>query len=93
MSCSLSESNQIVVLSACSSSSDRCSWARSQMTGGSVTWASQSKVAKSLVIGSNRCTGMGHLRREFSNLPPTYVGQSVGKVNRRNTTDRPNGQR
>ena len=61
MSCLLSESNQIVVLSACSSSSERYSWARSQMTGGSVTWASQSKVAKSLVIGSNRCTGMAHL--------------------------------
>ena len=82
ISCLLSESNQIVVLSACNSSSERYSWARSQITGGSVTCASQSKVAKSLVIGSNRCTGMGHLRREFSDHPPTYVGQSMGKVNR-----------
>jgi hypothetical protein len=29
--------------------------------GGSVTWASQSKVAKSLVMGANFCTGILYL--------------------------------
>src|SRR5919202_1253692 len=58
MSCWLSASHQIVALRAANSSSVRYSWARSQILGGSVTWASQSKVAKSLVMGANVCTGM-----------------------------------
>src|SRR5712691_3374128 len=61
MSCWLSVSHQIVALRASNSSLVRYAWARSQILGGSVTWASQSKVAKSLVIGANCCTGMLYL--------------------------------
>src|SRR5262245_61055723 len=56
--CWLSASHQIVALRASNSSGVRYAWARSQILGGSVTWASQSKVAKSLVMGANVCTGM-----------------------------------
>jgi hypothetical protein len=48
----LSASHQIVCFNASSSSRVRKSLARSQISGGSVTWASQSKIAKSLVIGA-----------------------------------------
>src|ERR671925_1005739 len=61
MSCWLSASHQIVALRASNSSLIRYAWARSQILGGSVTWASQSKVAKSLVMGANVCTGMLYL--------------------------------
>src|SRR5205814_4499720 len=61
MSCLVSASNHMVVLRASSSSLVSQSLARSQIQGGSVTWASQSKVGKSLVIGANFCTGMLHL--------------------------------
>ena len=50
----LSASHQIVCFNASSSSRVRNSCARSQISGGSVTCASQSKVAKSLVIGTKR---------------------------------------
>src|SRR5262245_3963816 len=58
INCWLSVSHQIVALRASNSSLVKYSWARSQILGGSVTWASQSKVAKSLVMGANVCTGM-----------------------------------
>src|SRR6266704_3984370 len=58
INCWVSASHQIVALRASNSSLVRYSEARSQILGGSVTWASQSKVAKSLVIGANVCTGM-----------------------------------
>src|SRR5215472_14663640 len=54
----LSASHQIVRFSASSSSRVRNSCARSQISGGSVTCASQSNVAKSLVIAGNICTGI-----------------------------------
>ena len=53
INCRLSASHQIVRFRASNSSRVRNSWARSQISGGSVTCASQSKVAKSLVIGAN----------------------------------------
>ena len=53
ISCLLSASNHMVVLRASSSSLVSQSLARSQIQGGSVTWASQSKVGKSLVMGAN----------------------------------------
>src|SRR5262245_15352594 len=58
INCWLSASHQMVALRASNSSLVRYAWARSQILGGSVTWASQSKVAKSLVMGANVCTGM-----------------------------------
>src|SRR5919108_5999783 len=61
INCWLSASHQIVALRAANSSLVRYAWARSQILGGSVTWASQSKVAKSLVMGANVCTGMLYL--------------------------------
>src|SRR5712692_1622904 len=61
MSCLVSASNHMVVLRASSSSVVSQSFARSQIQGGSVTWASQSKVRKSLVIGANFWMGMRHL--------------------------------
>src|SRR5215467_16208298 len=61
ISCWLSASHQIVALRASNSSLVRYAWACSQILGGSVTWASQSKVAKSLVMGANVCTGMLYL--------------------------------
>src|SRR5215831_7241353 len=54
----LSASHQIVRFNASSSSRVRKSWARSQISGGSVTCASQSKVAKSFFIGAKRWTGI-----------------------------------
>src|SRR5476651_1368373 len=50
----------MVERSASISSRVRNSEARSQISGGSVTWASQSKVAKVFVIGAKRWTGMVH---------------------------------
>src|SRR5262252_1307363 len=61
INCWLSASHQMVALRASNSSLVRYSWARSQILGGSVTWASQSKVAKSLVMGAKVCTGMLYL--------------------------------
>src|SRR5207247_6918008 len=61
INCLVSASNHMVVLRAASSSLVSQSLARSHIQGGSVTWASQSKVGKSLVIGANFCTGMLHL--------------------------------
>src|SRR5215475_4485984 len=59
INCWVSLSHQIVARSASISSRVRNSLARSQMSGGSVTCASQSKVGKSLVIGSKVWIGMG----------------------------------
>src|SRR5712691_10454988 len=70
INCWLSASHQMVALRASNSSLVRYSWARSQILGGSVTWASQSKVAKSLVMGANVCTGMLYL---LSTLPDTHA--------------------
>src|SRR5215475_1791298 len=61
INCWLSASHQMVAFRASNSSPVRYSWARSQILGGSVTCASQSKVAKSLVMGANVCTGMLYL--------------------------------
>src|SRR5215813_3780331 len=61
MSCLVSASYHMVVLRASSSSLVSQSLACSQIQGGSVTWASQSNVGKSFVIGANCCTGMLHL--------------------------------
>src|SRR5262252_4014914 len=61
MSCLVSASNHMVVFRASISSLVSQSLARSQIQGGSVTWASQSKVGKSLVMGANCCKGMLHL--------------------------------
>src|SRR5215831_13256260 len=61
INCWLAASHQMVALRASNSSLVRYTWARSQILGGSVTWASQSKVAKSLVMGANVCTGMLYL--------------------------------
>src|SRR5262245_23006415 len=58
MSCLVSASNHIVVLRASSSSLLSQSLARSHIQAGSVTWASQSKVGKSFVIGANFWIGM-----------------------------------
>ena len=58
MSCLVSWSNHIVVLSAANSSCVSQSLARSHIQGGSVTCASQSKVGKSLVIGVNFWVGI-----------------------------------
>src|SRR4051794_8283165 len=58
MSCLVSASNHMVVLRASSSSLVSQSLARSHIQGGSVTWASQSKVGKSLVMGANCCMGI-----------------------------------
>ena len=61
ISCLVSWSNHIVVLSASSSSFVSQSLACSQIQGGSVTCASQSKVGKSLVIGANFWVGIRSL--------------------------------
>src|SRR5215470_4897570 len=58
MSCLVSASNHMVVLRASSSSLVSQSLARSHIQGGSVTWASQSKVGKSFVMGANCWMGI-----------------------------------
>src|SRR5262245_30666114 len=79
ISCLVSASNRMVVLRASSSSVLSQSFACSQIQGGSVTWASQSKVGKSFVMGANCCTGMLHLLRVvllwlyYSALPSSTV--------------------
>ena len=66
ISCWVSLSHQIVARSASISSRVRNSLARSQISGGSVTCASQSNVGKSLVIGSKVWIGMATLRVSVS---------------------------
>src|SRR5215470_5533973 len=67
--CWVAGSHQHVALRASNSSVVRYAWARSHILGGSVMWASQSKVAKSLVMGANVWTGMLYL---LSQLPCTH---------------------
>jgi hypothetical protein len=74
-----SASHQIVRFSASSSSRVRKSLARSQISGGSVTCASQSNVAKSLLIGAKRWTGMlCLLGNDAASVLPAYAGMRTG---------------
>ena len=66
----VSASYQMDVFKASYSSGASHSLARSQIHGGSATWASQSKVGKLLVIGANFWTGMrGSLVVELHSSP------------------------
>src|SRR5262249_29936590 len=66
INCWLAASHQIMALMASNSSLVKYSGARSQIWGGSERGESQSKVAKSLVMGATVCTGMLYLLSQMA---------------------------